>query len=553
MNPYVTRILAQFDPHAELAGRTLDLDAVAVSMHCKMASCGARDGDMLAFAFNGYEDFNAFLFLLTRLRSLFPGQGLRLQFALRDYGAHYLAGDIELLEDQVRVFILDSAPSPSGARKWSDLIAVHFPEESTVYDHPYVLQMDRSSCKVFTLDAVNHLGKLSDLYTHLAAHATRSKKNLFHLAPNKLPPMLMRNAQSLGLLKGYLEANPEWAQLKINKRGETLEQSVARHTEKNEQDKPLNRAIVHKLHTFEDKARRFTEHARRSVLNQIVAERNGLLLLRYLEEREAPFVYPNPCEFELLEPDEGSCAIKIPLRVKLHQSASTDTEGYTTVFSVKHNSSNADKNALTWLDTGRYGVTLERLNDQKAPAILLSGTPGALVRMAKDERENIERDPIGMLTRGCSQPLGTVMFLGAMQQRLERLELSRAAQASFVRAYVDAMRERSPQEADADEVAEAGRTLAARHEPQLVWLTPRGREQLAREAALRSCQHALKRGAWTADVLLEGVTQARGGDVWNKKRERLQTHSSITEEWTADGVFKRSGTKAKYAGPSTSR
>lgn len=550
MHPYVTRILDQFDPAKEKAGLELDLDALAISLHCKMASRQERGQNTLAFAFNGYEDFNAFLFLVRCLIALSPGHSLRLQFALRDQGAHYLAGDLEVRGDEAQVFIMDSSPSQESALKWARLLEAHFPKRNTVYDHPHQFQRDGTSCKVFTLDAVNHLANLPELYTHLKTHAQPYKRNLRHLPAHALPVELMRNVQSLSQLGTYLKVHPEWAQVKINKRGETLQQSVDRHTTRT-RETSRNEAILHKLRTFEDKARRFTAHGQQPVLSQIVAERNGLLLLRQLEQLDPSFAYPNLCGVELVRDEEGTHSLKVPLREKMPQARSSDWEGMSTVFSVKKNSSNASKEAVTWLDLATHGVTLTRVDKGTGmfSGIMLTGALDDLLRMVEAECERIEEDPIAMLVRGCSQPLGTRMVLGAMRDLLERAGESPKAQARFLKAYVDAMCTRST--VNADEAREAGLALASRHERQLLCLTASGIDQLAREAALRSCQHALKRGTWRADVFLEGVTQARGGDVWNKKRERLQTHSSITEEWTAEGVFKRSGTKDKYAGPST--
>ncbi len=554
MHAYALRILQQFDSNATRPGLGLDLDAVAVSLHCKHWERHERNQSTCPFAFNGFEDFNAFLYLVRSFAAQQPRGPVRLQFALRDYGAHYLAGDLEVVGDRARVFIMDSAPSNSSARKWAALIEEHFPGKNRVYDYPFGIQKDRDSCKVFTLDAVNHLANLPDLFADLEAHSAQSWKNLYHLAEHKLPPALMRNVQSLTQLKSYLDNNPEWAQLRFNKRKETLAESVARHTVTRTQpqgSKQFNEAILHKLQTFEHKATTFLQRRSGDAINQIVAVRNGLVLLQQLR-REPGFELPNLCNVELVRNPDGTYSIQVPLPLRMLQSSfSGDHEQRTTVFCVKQNTTNAQTDA-TWLDVASHGVTFQWVRGDDSPQ-RLTGRLADLLALVRSAQSRVEQDPVGMLVAGCSQPLGTMMTLLAIEALLAaaRTELT-AAHQTFIQTYVAAVTKQRP--LAGTEAQQAGEALAARYEEQLLRLTEAGVVQLANEAALRSLNHARKERTWTARVFQEGVTENSGSDTLTRRRARLETKQPTTKSgWTADGVFNRTGTKAKYGGFNTAR
>ncbi|WP_237758050.1 hypothetical protein [Legionella oakridgensis] len=93
------------------------------------------------------------------------------------------------------------------------------------------LQKDSSSCSIFCIDQAFHMSKIVDLHAQLAQVKKQDPKHKarLHVDPFDLPPVLVKNVQSVSFIGKYLTKHPEYEHLIINKKGQTLREYAASH------------------------------------------------------------------------------------------------------------------------------------------------------------------------------------------------------------------------------------------------------------------------------------------------------------------------------------
>ncbi len=150
---------------------------------------------------------------------------------------HWTAIDILVTANKTHVFYLDASGSEFNLDIIQRAVVLHPDTELTICEDVEVagksiaLQKDNESCSTFTLDHIFHMSKLADLHQYLNAVRTADPDhaNVFHVDPRQLPPVLVRNAQSMTFVKQYLADHKEWEGVKVDKQGRTLMQYVNKH------------------------------------------------------------------------------------------------------------------------------------------------------------------------------------------------------------------------------------------------------------------------------------------------------------------------------------
>jgi esterase/lipase len=86
------------------------------------------------------------------------------------------------------------------------------------------IQKDFASCSVFCADHAFHMSKIPDLHEQINAVRTKVPgSNLtYEVDPMNLPPVLVKNVQSTGMIKNYLQKHPEQGATPLNKKEQTL-------------------------------------------------------------------------------------------------------------------------------------------------------------------------------------------------------------------------------------------------------------------------------------------------------------------------------------------
>lgn len=159
---------------------------------------------------------------------------------------HWTAVDIEIsfLKKVISIYAIDAAADLRNYLKIREILFTLISDE-----HHYCieltstaggLQKDHHSCSIFSLDHVFHFGKVADLHAYLGLYreivpvrtqdALNARYQRYQLAAEKLPPVLVKNAQSLRFLHEYCTLHPEASHSVMNAKGQTLITYVAAHS-----------------------------------------------------------------------------------------------------------------------------------------------------------------------------------------------------------------------------------------------------------------------------------------------------------------------------------
>jgi hypothetical protein len=172
-------------------------------------------------------------------------------------GGHYVAGKVAIDRNgQAKIFIIDSLGPEIWHHDFLTNFAQQFPQHE-IYIAKEKRQNSNKGCSVFALDDVAHLATLRieghlNLWDYLSSE--KKSENLsdtpiqHYCAP--LPLSLTRTMQSTSLLRNVIPEKSESAQkFKINKKGQTTEESVTPFFQKTSPDdpKPKNTRIDYKL------------------------------------------------------------------------------------------------------------------------------------------------------------------------------------------------------------------------------------------------------------------------------------------------------------------
>ena len=150
---------------------------------------------------------------------------------------HWSSLDVSVTKDKIDILYLDSAGDPSNIDIAIEIAQTLKNVELTICDdfspkyQPSAMQKDGESCSIFTADLILQMKKINDLHERIDSHRIfNEKENYYDLDPRKLPPILLRNAQSITFLTQCIDENEECATYRVSKRGELLMEYVARHT-----------------------------------------------------------------------------------------------------------------------------------------------------------------------------------------------------------------------------------------------------------------------------------------------------------------------------------
>ncbi len=144
-------------------------------------------------------------------------QDNRLQIVLRT-GPHYLTLDIN--KEKKSCVVIDAAGDLRQERFWqigSFINSIHHitylkaeqvphPDDST-RSMKTILQCDAYSCSIFALDHAKQIASLEDIHEHLNSVSSEEDGAIRSVKWTELPPELVKNAQSINILKWYKENN----------------------------------------------------------------------------------------------------------------------------------------------------------------------------------------------------------------------------------------------------------------------------------------------------------------------------------------------------------
>jgi len=224
-------------------------------------------------AFN-YDNVDEFVDRIHQ-QALVSDKPIRVQLAIRTSNVHWTAVDLEISKEGVKSLQIDAAADPSslvGAQIFQKILH-KFPDPSKCKSYflrhgaipsdelkQQSIQYDDASCSQFALDILFHLSNLDSFSimeqrerdlagTSSAFKIPLGSPNERFFKASNMPPelaVIYRNTQSK---ESFGSLPPQLHKQVINKKGETLASSEARHTELLEVKaalKPRNQAIHHK-------------------------------------------------------------------------------------------------------------------------------------------------------------------------------------------------------------------------------------------------------------------------------------------------------------------
>ncbi len=234
------------------------------TMNCFVVKTDSDDGDEL-------------IKLLDKIKAHLPElEGQRFQIACQS-SVHWWPIDMQVKNGKLQAIVMEAGFSPctpSTINKIksrfpdSDVYAL-IPDEVKIGDkmRTRMLQADNNSCSRFTLEHIFHMQR-HDMFALFDQHkasfaappplpANTDYKNIsqsdirasdyeyYHVTLGNMPKeaaFLFRDTQSLSIIKSLSD---ELKSMVINKKGETLLESVERHTEASNQNVRLNKSVVH--------------------------------------------------------------------------------------------------------------------------------------------------------------------------------------------------------------------------------------------------------------------------------------------------------------------
>lgn len=226
---------------------------------------------------------------------------VRLQIAARVNERHWTAIDIEISPDGVKMLLSDAAGDPDGshaAEIMYDMFVEKFPGGNNQYFSFGVgeIQYDDFSCSRFTLDHIYHLSSIDtfkildeninnfrtiDLYNN-----DGTTKTLTMIEPNTLPTEMATLLKATQSKTKFNKIPEHLLQQKINKKGQSLQESELFHTEsviENGVTKEKNVAIHHKKDVYiQDVEKALQKHG----ANQFEKLSKGCDVLNAVEESD---------------------------------------------------------------------------------------------------------------------------------------------------------------------------------------------------------------------------------------------------------------------------
>ena len=202
---------------------------------------------------------------------------IRIQLAVRTSNVHWSAVDLEVSKTGVKMLQIDAAADPSATVGLFlfDELKDKFPdqEQSRYYtlqhgdipsdpEKPQSIQYDKDSCSRFALDIIFHMSNIQDPFTKFEEKELEVANSLDHfITPDRLPNLRLFNSRNIPTefamayrgtqSKTSFQSLPnELHSHVINKKGQTLAESEAKHSERESQgwvkSKSRNKAMQHK-------------------------------------------------------------------------------------------------------------------------------------------------------------------------------------------------------------------------------------------------------------------------------------------------------------------
>ncbi|SCA62711.1 hypothetical protein SCG7109_AC_00340 [Chlamydiales bacterium SCGC AG-110-M15] len=158
------------------------------------------------------DDLIPFIRLSTNIPAENP---FRVQIILRGLGLHYTALECLFTEEGCECFIMDASEHTSSKKlkkyltAQDNILRVTYAESPLIEGIKKPLQADLYTCGIFSYDHINHSAKIDNLFALLKKHRRLGDDGIYYISWFDLPPSLIKNAQSLSVIKAYQEYNPK--------------------------------------------------------------------------------------------------------------------------------------------------------------------------------------------------------------------------------------------------------------------------------------------------------------------------------------------------------